>query len=144
MSNMLTLKCKQLHSEAKVPKFALAHDAGLDLCAREVIKFAPGERKGIATGLAFAIPEGYVGLIWDKSGIALKRGLKTMGGVIDAGYRGEVIVIAKNLSPETLVFSAGEKVAQLLIQKVEHPLVEEVSELPESERGESAFGSTGL
>lgn len=140
----MKLSIKKLFPEAKVPQFALAHDAGLDLCTKEDIEFAPGERKGIATGLAFAIPEGYVGLIWDKSGIALKRGLKTMGGVIDAGYRGEVIVIAKNLADQTLAFSAGEKVAQLLIQKVEHPFVEEVSELPESERGESAFGSTGL
>lgn len=140
----MKLSVKKLSPEAKVPRFALAHDAGLDLCTKEAIEFAPGERRGIETGLAFAIPEGYVGLIWDKSGIALKKGLKTMGGVIDAGYRGEIIVIAKNLSPETLVFSAGEKVAQILIQKVEHPLVEEVSELPGSERGECAFGSTGL
>ena len=75
--------------------------------------------------------------------MALKRGLKTMGGVIDAGYRGEVVVIAKNLSEETISFSAGEKVAQILIQPVEHPEIEEVIELPESERGEGGFGSTG-
>lgn len=139
----MKLFVKKLHPDAKVPQFALAHDAGLDLCAKESITLAPGERKGIPTGIALVIPEGYVGLIWDKSGVALKRGLKTMGGVIDAGYRGEIIVIAKNLSKEPLSFSVGEKVAQLLIQKVEHPFIEEVPELPESERGEQAFGSTG-
>lgn len=139
----MRLAIKKLYPDAKVPQFALAHDAGLDLCAREAIELVPGERKGIPTGIALAIPEGYVGLIWDKSGVALRRGLKTMGGVIDAGYRGEVVVIAKNLSEETLSFSAGEKVAQILIQKVEHPDIEEVSELPESERGEGGFGSTG-
>lgn len=139
----MRLAIKKLYPDAKVPQFALAHDAGLDLFTREAIEFAPGERKGIPTGIALAIPEGYVGLIWDKSGVALKRGLKTMGGVIDAGYRGEVVVIAKNLSEETISFSAGEKVAQILIQKVEHPDIEEVSELPESERGEGGFGSTG-
>lgn len=139
----MKLFVKKLHPDAKVPQFALAHDAGLDLCVKEPIVLAPGERKGIPTGIALAIPEGYVGLIWDKSGVALKRGLKTMGGVIDAGYRGEIIVIAKNLSEEPLSFSVGEKVAQLLIQKVEHPFIEEVVVLPESERGEQAFGSTG-
>ncbi len=139
----MRLAIKKLHPDAKVPRFALSGDAGLDLCAIEAIEFAPGERKGIQTGIALAIPEGFVGLIWDKSGVALKRGLKTMGGVIDAGYRGEVVVIAKNLSEETISFSAGEKVAQILIQPVEHPEIEEVIELPESERGEGGFGSTG-
>lgn len=139
----MKLYVKKLYPEAKVPQFALAHDAGLDLCAREAITLAPGERKGIPTGIALAIPEGYVGLVWDKSGLALKKGLKTMGGVIDAGYRGEIVVIAKNLSDEPLSFSSGEKVAQLLIQKVEQPLIEEVAELPESERGAGGFGSTG-
>ena len=139
----MRLAIKKLHPDAKVPRFALSGDAGLDLGAIEAIEFAPGERKGIQTGIALAIPEGFVGLIWDKSGVALKRGLKTMGGVIDAGYRGEVVVIAKNLSEETISFSAGEKVAQILIQPVEHPEIEEVIELPESERGEGGFGSTG-
>ncbi len=139
----MKLLVKKLFPEAKIPMFALSSDAGLDLCSREAIEFLSGDRKGIPTGLAFVIPEGYVGLIWDKSGVALKKGLKVMGGVIDAGYRGEVVVIAKNLSHETLSFSAGEKVAQILIQKVEHPDIEEVTDLPESDRGSNGFGSTG-
>lgn len=139
----MKLLIKKLFPEAKVPQFALAHDAGLDLSSIEDIVFAPGERKGIRTGIAMAIPEGHAGLIWDKSGIALKRGLKVMGGVIDAGYRGEIVVIAKNLSDEIITFSVGEKVAQILIQKVECFEIEEVTELSESVRGAGAFGSTG-
>ncbi len=139
----MKLLVQKLHPDAKMPRRALAHDAGLDLCASEPVTLAPGERKGIPTGLAFAIPQGSVGLIWDKSGLAIKKGLKTMGGVIDAGYRGEIVVIAQNLSDETIVFSVGEKVAQLLIQKIELLSPEEVSELPESERKDAGFGSTG-
>ncbi len=139
----MKLLIKKLHPEAKVPAFAHATDAGLDLCAVEAVTLAPGERRSIAAGIAMAIPEGYVGLVWDKSGIAHKGGLKTLGGVIDAGYRGEIFVGLHNLSDTPYTFEVGNKVAQILIQAIVQPELVEVDELPEADRGEKAFGSTG-
>jgi dUTP pyrophosphatase len=139
----MQLQIKKLDPKAKVPSFAHATDAGLDLCALEEVTIAPGARVSVRTGIAFAIPEGHVGLVWDKSGIAHKGGLKTLGGVIDAGYRGEVFVGLHNLSDTPYTFEAGNKVAQILIQKVEQPALVEVDELPEADRGDKAFGSTG-
>ena len=140
----MELKVKKLHPEAKLPAFAHATDAGMDLFVTEDITLAPGERTSAPTGIAFAIPSGYVGLIWDKSGVAQKRGIKSLGGVVDADYTGEVFVGIVNLSQEEQTFAAGDKVAQLLIQKVEHPDVVEVDNLEETERGEGRFGSTGV
>jgi dUTP pyrophosphatase len=139
----MKLLIKKLHPEAKVPTFAHATDAGLDLCTVGDVTLAPGERKSIATGIAMAIPEGYVGLVWDKSGIAHKGGLKTLGGVIDAGYRGEIFVGLLNTSDVPYTFAAGHKVAQILIQAIVQPELVEADELPEADRGEKAFGSTG-
>ena len=96
----------------------------------------------VRTGIAMEIPEGFVGLIWDKSSIGSK-GIKTLGGVIDAGYRGEIQVMVTNLGDTAYTFEHGHKVAQMIIQKVEFPEIVEVSELSESLRGEGAFGSTG-
>jgi dUTP pyrophosphatase len=139
----MKLLIKKLHPEAKVPAFAHATDAGLDLCTVGDVTLAPGERKSIATGIAMAIPEGYVGLVWDKSGIAHKGGLKTLGGVIDAGYRGEIFVGLLNTSDTPHTFTAGHKVAQILIQAIVQPELVEADQLPEADRGEKAFGSTG-
>ena len=97
----------------------------------------------VRTGIAAQIPEGYVGLVWDKSGIAIKEGIKTLGGVIDSGYRGEILVGMINLGDKDYVFETGHKLAQLLIQKVEHIEVVEVRELSETPRGKGGFGSTG-
>ncbi len=139
----MKLLIKKLHPEAKVPAFAHVTDAGLDLCAVETVTIAPGERTSIATGIAMAIPEGHVGLVWDKSGIAHKGGLKTLGGVIDAGYRGEIFVGLLNTGDVPYTFEAGHKVAQILIQAIVQPELVETDELPEADRGEKAFGSTG-
>jgi dUTP pyrophosphatase len=97
----------------------------------------------IPTGLAMAIPEGHVGLIWDKSGNAIKRGLKVLGGVVDAGYRGEIKVGIINHGTESHTFDVGDKVAQMLLQEVHHADFEEVESLDETARGEGGFGSTG-
>ncbi len=140
----MKLEVKKLHDKARLPAFAHASDAGMDLCASETITILPGERAQIPTGIAFAIPEGFVGLIWDKSGISQKNGLKSLGGVIDAGYRGEVFVGLYNTSDTAHAFNVGDKVAQILIQKIEQPEIIEVTELGQTERGEGAFGSTGI
>lgn len=133
---------KKLRDDARIPTRAHHDDAGIDLyaCGEHVV--APGETATIPLGVAFEIPLGYVGLIWDKSSIGSKS-IKTLCGVIDAGYRGEVKIMLHNLSAEAYTFEHGHKVAQMLIQTVELCEVEEVSELSESARGEGAFGSTG-
>lgn len=140
----MQLQVKKLHPDAKLPQFAHATDAGLDLYTVENVAIAPGERISIATGIAVQIPVGYVGLIWDKSGIAQKGGLKTLGGVIDADYRGEVFVGLLNTGAEQYEFTSGQKIAQMLIQKIEHPEIIEVDELDDTDRGDGAFGSTGV
>jgi dUTP pyrophosphatase len=140
---MLTLKVKRLSSDAKLPAYAHPGDAGLDLCAAEEVTVLPGERARIRTGIALEIPEGYVGLCWDKSGLSMNHGLKTMAGVIDAGYRGEVVVMVANLSLEPHTFSVGDKVMQVLIQRVERVDVIETDELADTARADAGFGSTG-
>jgi dUTP pyrophosphatase len=139
----MILKIKKLHPDAKIPEFAHDGDAGMDLYVPETVSLKPGERKSIPLGLAFEIPPGYVGLMWDKSGLSHKHGLKTFGGVIDAGYRGEVHAGIMNLSDTLYIFEKGHKIVQLLIQPIEHPTIAEVEELSSSERGAGGFGSTG-
>ena len=140
---IMKLKIKLLNQEAKAPTFAHDTDAGMDLYTTSEITILPGARVQVPTGVSLAIPTGYVGLIWDKSGVSHKFGLKTLGGVIDAGYRGEILVGLLNTGSEPHTFSVGEKVAQMLIQKVEQPELEIVDSLDETSRGEGAFGSTG-
>lgn len=139
----MELKIQKLHQNAQVPTYAHDGDAGMDLYAVEKVTVVPMERAQIPIGIALEIPNGYVGLVWDKSGLSHKHGIKTLGGVIDAGYRGEVQVGVVNLGHESYTFEAGHKVAQLLIQKVEHPHIVEVETLSDTSRGDGAFGSTG-
>ena len=139
----LILKIKKLDPDAIIPQYAHTDDAGMDFYAIETIALKPGERIGVSTGLAIEIPEGYVGLVWDKSGISINDGIKTLGGVIDAGYRGEIKIGIINLSSTDYVLKKGHKIAQILIQKVEQPDIIEVRELSDSERGKNGFGSTG-
>lgn len=139
----MILNIKKLHSDAKVPTYAHEGDAGFDLCAIENVTIKAGERALVRTGIAMEIPFGYVGLIWDKSGLSMNHGLKTLGGVVDAGYRGEVTAGIINLSTSDYVFTAGHKVAQMLIQKVERVEIKEVVELSDTARGDGGYGSTG-
>lgn len=145
MNNMSlpTLNIQRLHQAAVLPNYAHDDDAGLDLYTVADCILEPGERVTIPTGIAVQLPAGYVGLIWDKSGLSHRSGLKTLGGVIDAGYRGEVMVGMVNLGQEPHHFTAGEKVAQLLVQPVVQPTVTEVSSLEDTARGAAGFGSTG-
>jgi len=140
----MTIKIKKLHPDAILPKYANEHDAGMDLYASESLILQPGKRKLVSTGIAMAIPQGYVGLMWDKSGIAMKYGLKTMAGVIDAGYRGEIKILVHNLSNQEYLIEKGYKIAQMLIQPIEKKQLLEVEELDTTDRGEGGFGSSGL
>lgn len=139
----LILKIKKLDKELPTPVYAYPGDAAFDLYSRETIKMAPGEKYAVPTGIAIEISDGYVGLIWDKSGLAIKAGLKTLGGVVDSNYRGEILVGLINLSKTEYLLEKGHKVAQMIIQKKEDVVIEEVEELSSSERGEKGFGSSG-
>jgi dUTP pyrophosphatase len=139
----LIVKINKIHPDAKVPFFAHPGDAAVDLFVVEPVELAPGDRKSIPVGIALEIPDGYVGLIWDKSGLSHKSGLKTFGGVIDSGYRGEICVGIMNLSDKHFKFEKGHKIAQMLIQKVERVEFVESAELSDTSRGTGGFGSTG-
>ncbi len=139
----MKIKIKKLDPEAKIPNYAHPGDAGMDLFALEEVTLEPNERIRVKTGMALEIPSGYVGLVWDKSGLSTGHGLKTLAGVIDAGYRGEVQIGMINLSTETYTLKKHDKVAQMLIQPVDCPELEEVVELSNTSRGEDGFGSTG-
>jgi dUTP pyrophosphatase len=136
---------QQLDTRLPVPYRAHADDAGVDLYSTESFVLNPQERYLVGTGVALAIPVGTVGLIHPRSGLATKYGLTVLNtpGTIDSGYRGEVKVCLINLSNEFVYIQRGDKIAQLLIQKVELPDFVLTRELPESDRGESGFGSTG-
>lgn len=138
----MKLKIKKLYGDAKLPTRAHQDDAGTDLYAQGDHTVSPHTTVIIPTGVAMELEKGYASLIWDKSSVGSK-GIKTLGGVIDAGYRGEYKIIVHNLNNEEYIFKHGDKVAQMLVQKVEFPELEEVVELNDSTRGEGGFGSTG-
>jgi dUTP pyrophosphatase len=141
----MTVKVKRLSETARLPAYAREGDAGMDIYADETVTILPGERHLVKTGISMSFPHGHAGLIWDKSGIAGKHGLKTIGGVIDEGFRGEVRVAVHNLSNEPYLVETGKKVAQMLVQEVRQKEIVEVSELDNNTaRGEGSFGSTGL
>ena len=136
----------RLDPDLPLPAYARPGDAGLDLRAAETVTLKPGVRALVATGVALAIPEGYAGLVLPRSGLAVRHGVGVLNspGLIDAGYRGELKVLLVNHDPATPVTVArGDRIAQLVIQRVERAALEEVTALPSSERGTGGFGSTG-
>lgn len=143
----LILRVKRLDSNLPLPSYAHEGDAGLDLFAAEERTLAPFERALIGCGIAIAIPEGYAGFVQPRSGLAFRRGLTFVNtpGLIDSHYRGEIKVIAVNLDRvEALRIERGEKIAQLVLQRVERAQLQEVQELDETQRGDGGFGSTGV
>jgi dUTP pyrophosphatase len=142
---LIELPIKKLRENAVVPERAYSGDAGLDLSSCERVELAPGERALVPTGLAVAIPEGYAGYVQPRSGLAVKHGISMVNtpGLIDAGYRGELMVILLNTDRvETFVVEPGMRIAQLVVLEI--PAVDpvEVDELPASERGVRGFGSS--
>jgi dUTP pyrophosphatase len=140
MSDILAIN--RLDAAATVPTRAHADDAGLDLYGLEDATIAPSEGKILRTGVAVAVPAGHVGLVCDRSSMA-KRGLKTAGGVIDAGYRGEVGVVIWNISGQPQVVKKGERIAQMLVIPIAVPAPVETKDLGTTTRGVNGFGSTG-
>ncbi len=138
----MLLKVKRIDKDSKLPRYGHKGDAGLDLFSAIDCILEPGEVKAIPTGIKVSLPQGYAGLIWDKSGISLK-GVHRLAGVIDAGYRGEIAVVMANMGKESFAVRKGMKIAQMLVQPVEEVEVLEVEELDETLRGEGGFGSTG-
>lgn len=146
-SDPIVLPIKRLDPSVELPSYAYEGDAGLDLRSNEDVTLAPLERRLVSTGLAVAIPDGYAGFVQPRSGLALREGLSMANtpGLIDAHYRGELKVCAINLNAKKPVhIERGERIAQLVIQKVPTVCLCEVSELDETDRGSGGFGSSGV
>jgi dUTP pyrophosphatase len=134
-------------TSGEVPKYAQPGDAGADLRSTQAIVIQPGERATVPTGMAIALPAGYVGLVHSRSGLAAKNGIMVLNspGTIDAGYRGEIKVTLLNTDKsEPFEIKVGDRIAQLLVQKVEQARFIQVEFLPDSNRGDGGFGSTGV
>ena len=145
--DMVSLPIKRLDPTVELPSYAYAGDAGLDLRANEDVTLAPHERRLVSTGLAVAIPEGYAGFVQPRSGLALREGLSMANtpGLVDSHYRGELKVCAVNLDDErSISIERGERIAQLVIQRVPVVRLVEVDELDETDRGAGGFGSSGV
>ncbi|HEX5987785.1 MAG TPA: dUTP diphosphatase [Nocardioides sp.] len=143
---MVEILVQRLDDEVPLPSYAHPGDAGADLTTTVDVRLEPGERAMVPTGIAVALPEGYVALVHPRSGLAARFGLSIVNapGTVDAGYRGEIKVMLVNLDPRTPVeLRRGDRIAQLVIQQVEHARFVAVERLPDSARGDGGYGSTG-
>lgn len=145
--SQIAVEFKLLHELAQAPSYAHDGDAGADLVCVEDVTLAPGERMLVPTGVAIALPAGYVGLVHPRSGLANKHGISIVNtpGTIDSGYRGELKICLINLdSTETVSLPAGSRIAQLVIQEVITAKFLQVEDLDDTERSDKGFGSTGI
>ena len=143
---MVDIALRRLDPGLPPPSYAHPGDAGADLFTTVDLTLAPGERAMVPTGIAIALPEGYVALVHPRSGLAARHGVSIVNtpGTVDAGYRGEIKVLLVNLDPATsVVLSRGDRIAQLVVQRFETASFVEVDALPESARGSGGYGSTG-
>jgi dUTP pyrophosphatase len=129
--------------DGQEPVYGSAGAAGADLRASAAVAIAPGARASVPTGLRIEIPSGCVGLVWPRSGLALRQGIDTLAGVIDSDYRGLVQVILVNHGQDEVRIEAGDRIAQLLVQRVERVTFRRVNDLEDTSRGSGGFGSTG-
>jgi len=143
----MQIKVERLNKEIELPKYQhFGEDAGLDLHAAEELVIKSGDYKLIKTGLKIAVPKGYAAFVYPRSGLALKKGVTVLNadGVIDSGYRGEIGVILINHGENDFKVNLNDRIAQLIIQKVNTIEWDEVDKLSESQRGEGGFGHTGV
>ena len=143
---MVEISIKRVDPELPLPSYAHPGDAGADLHAAVDLTLGPGERALVPTGIALALPEGYVALVHPRSGLASRHGISIVNapGTIDAGYRGEVKVCLVNMDPrQPFTLRRGDRIAQMVIQRFETALFVAADDLPESARGEGGYGSTG-
>lgn len=141
----MKIPLRRLDPELPLPEHAHPGDAGVDLRAREQVTLGAGEWALVPTGMAVAIPEGYVGLVSPRSGLAARHGISVVNGpgVVDAGYRGELTAILINHGPEPITLERGQRIAQLVVVPFADAEFVEMEELPGSARGDGGFGSTG-
>jgi len=154
MCRLLALPVKLLTDTATLPRrgseLAVGYDLSADLSAGDwrrsgiSLRLPPGKRERVSTGVAVAVPVGYYGRVAPRSGLAYKHGIDVLAGVVDPDYRGEVFVILQNNGEEEFAVRHGDRIAQLILERVETPEVERVSELPDTARGSAGFGSTGV
>lgn len=147
MMTPVNVHIKLLDPELPAPAYAKPGDAGADLRSRIDFELEPGERALVPTGVAIALPEGYVGLVHPRSGLATKNGITIVNapGTVDSGYRGELMVTLLNTDKtKSFHVQRGDRIAQLIIQKYEHAIFTVVDELDQTERGSSGFGSSGI
>jgi len=137
------IKFKKLKKDAIVPTYGHPGDAGLDMYSTENKVIKPGEKYHFDTAIAVEIPKNYVGLLWEKSGLACRNGLISLGGVIDSTYRGPIDVVLWNFSKKSVKIEKGDKISQLLIQPVVNAKVKIAKKLSDSSRGVGRYGSTG-
>ena len=145
-ANPVDVLVRQVDEDLPVPAYAHPGDAGADLVAARDVALAPGERALVPTGVAIALPEGYVGLVHPRSGLAARLGVTVLNapGTVDAGYRGEILVNLVNHDPtRTARLHRGDRIAQLVVQRVERARFRTVQQLPDSDRGAGGHGSTG-
>ena len=140
----ISIKCKKLLDSASVPTRAHEHDAGWDLYSSERSFVISSKRKVVSTSISLAIPDGYVGLIWPRSGLAAKKGIDVFAGVIDSGYRGEIKVCLYNSSGVNFEINKGDRIAQIIFHKLPQTEMLEVGSLEDSIRGDEGFGSSGV
>jgi dUTP pyrophosphatase len=141
----MNIKFKKLNQDAIMPSYATDGDAGADLYATHSLTIMVGETRAVPTGIAVAIPNGYVGLIHPRSGLAAKHGITVLNapGTIDAGYRGELKVLLINHGFEPYTINRNDRIAQLVIQTVKYAQFIETEELDSTDRGDGGFGSSG-
>lgn len=145
-ANAVDVLLRRIDPDVPVPSYAHPGDAGADLVTTVDATVAPGERVLLPTGIAIALPAGHAAFVHPRSGLAVRCGVALVNapGTVDAGYRGELRVALVNLDPrEPVVLRRGDRIAQLVVQRVEHAVFHEVDALPGSDRGEGGFGSTG-
>jgi len=145
-TSVLTIQVRRIDPGVPLPVYAHPGDAGADLCSTVDVHLEPGERAVVPTGISLALPEGHAAFVHPRSGLAARCGLSILNtpGTVDSGYRGEVSVLLVNLDPrEPVVLARGDRIAQLVIQRVERATFVEVADLPPSVRGAGGYGSTG-
>ncbi len=140
----INIKIKRIDKEIELPKYSREGDAALDIRSAETLVLKAGEKRVVKSGIAIELPEGQVGLVWDRGGMAAKHGIHTMAGVLDSNYRGELMIVLKNLSEDNFKIEKGDRIAQLVIQPVSEAVIEESEELSDTERGEGRFTSSGV
>jgi dUTP pyrophosphatase len=142
-SEVNTVQVKLVHGNAQKPTRANENDAGWDLYSTIHTVIPPKQRKTVNTGISLQMPEHFAGLIWPRSGLSVKSGIDVLAGVVDSGYRGEIMVCLYNTSDENVAIHIGDRIAQIIFQEVPRVNMEVHETLGSSQRGDNGFGSTG-